>query len=69
MVMKTSQSVQPQQGHAELSSHFFQFSSADVKTLKRAHTCSLNTPTCPVEATENNVTFPHSNMHINAIMS
>lgn len=67
MVIETGQSVQPQQGHAELSAHFFQFSSADVKTLKRAHTCSLNTLTWPVEATENIETFPHSD--INATMS
>lgn len=45
MVVETGQSVQPQQGHAELSSHFFQFTSADVKTLKRERTFSLETPT------------------------
>lgn len=65
MVVETRESVQPQQGHAELSSHFFQFSSANVKTLKRTGTCSLNTLTSSVVRAEKNETLPQSNMHIN----
>lgn len=64
MVVETRESVQPQQGHAELSSHFFQFSSSDVKTLKRAGTCSLNTLSSSVERAEKNETLPQSNMHM-----
>lgn len=64
MVVETRKSVQPQQGHAELSSHFFQFLSADVKTLKRAGTRSLNTLRA-----EKNEALPESNMHINTTES
>lgn len=64
MVVETRQSVQPQQGHAELSSHFFQFLSADVETLKRAGTCLFNTLRA-----EKNEAVPESNTHINTAES
>lgn len=57
MVAEPRQPLQPQQGHAELSSHLLQLSSADLKTLKR--TC-----TCTSERISKNMFSHHTNLQV-----